>query len=111
MENNELDTYSTAEKITAVVIIIAILVFPAKLVYYDTYGTDELYALKIVLPITLAAIVIAIAVFKNLREALFISWLRLMVYMPFAIIGLIVLGIIYYFFQAMFQGGDAGPGE
>ena len=111
MENNELDTYSAAEKITAVVIIMAILVFPAKLVYYDTYGTGELYALKIGLPIILAACVIALVVLKNLREALFITWLRLMVYMPFAIIALIVLGIIYYFFQAMFQGGDVGPGE
>lgn len=83
---------------------------PVKFIYYDTGGLN---VLRIVFPIVLIAIIIALVILRDLREALFIAWLRLMVYMPVAVIGLIVLAIIYYIFQEMFQSGpvDVGNGE
>ncbi|WP_448700377.1 hypothetical protein ACFGVR_00645 [Mucilaginibacter sp. AW1-3] len=110
MENNDLERHSTPEKITAIVIIVVLLLFPAKPIYYDT---GRLNALKIVYPVIVLGIVIALAIFKDARKALFEKWLRMMVYAPIFIIIMIVLGIIVYFFQVIFAAGplDGGAGE
>ncbi|OCX51823.1 hypothetical protein BEL04_17585 [Mucilaginibacter sp. PPCGB 2223] len=110
MENNGLDRHSTPEKVTAIVIIFALLLFPAKLIYYDTGGIN---AFKIIFPVILIGIAIALAIFKDVRNALFEKWLRMMLYAPILIIILIVVGIIVYFFQVIFQAGplDGGAGE
>ena len=109
METNGLDRYTTAEKITSIVIIFAILVFPAKWIYYDT---GKLNALQFVFPVLLAAVIITLTILKDLRKRLFLKWLGLMIYAPIIIIIFIVLGIIYYFFQVIFASGPMdGGGE
>jgi len=109
LETNGLDTYSKAEKITSIVIILAILLFPAKLIYYDT---GKLNALQFVFPVVLLAGITALIISKDLRDRLFLKWLRLMVYAPIIIIIFIVLGIIVYFFQVIFASGPMdGGGE
>lgn len=109
MENNELDRHSTAEKVTSIVIIFALLLFPAKLIYYDT---GRLNSLKFVFPVILVIVAVLLAIFRDFRMRLFIQWLRLMVYAPVVIIVLIVLGIIVYFFQVIFASGPMdGGGE
>ena len=110
LENNGLDRHSTPEKVTAIIIIFAVLLLPAKPIYYDTGAFNSL---KWAYPITLAAIAIGLAIFGEVRKSLFEKWLRLMLYAPVIIICLIVLGIVIYFFQVIFEAGpvDAGSGE
>ena len=109
METNGLDRYTTTEKVTSIVIIFAILLFPVKLIYYDT---GKLNTLQFVFPVLLAAAIITLVIFKELRKTLFLKWLSLMIYAPVIIIVFIVFGIIYYFFQVIFASGPMdGSGE
>lgn len=109
MDTNGLDRYTTAEKITSIVIIFAILAFPAKWIYYDT---GKLNALEFVFPVLVGAGIIALVILKDLRKRLFLKWLGLMIYAPVIIIIFIVLGIIYYFFHVIFASGPMdGGGE
>jgi len=109
LETNGLDRYTRPEKITSIVIIFAILLFPAKWIYYDT---GKLNALEFVFPVLLGAGIITLVMLKELRKRLFLKWLGLMIYAPVVIIVFIVLGIIYYFFQVIFANGPMdGGGE
>jgi len=109
LETNGLDRYTRAEKVTSIVIIFAILLFPAKWIYYDT---GKLNALEFVFPVLVVAGIVTLVILKDLRQRLFLKWLGLMIYAPVIIIVFIVLGIIYYFFQVIFQSGPMdGGGE
>lgn len=110
MENNGLDRHSTPEKVTAIVLLFVLLVAPTKLIYYDT---GLFNALKLIYPIVLMAIAIGLIIFGEVRRSLYAQWLRLMLYAPIIIIGLIVLGVIVYFFQIIFDSGpiDGGSGD
>jgi len=106
LAKRDISTYSKPEKFTAAILIVVILLFIAKFVYYDTTRFPE--SVKIGVAVALGIIAITLFILHPLRRLLFEIWVSWMIYMPIVIIIIIVIGVIIYFFQTISDSGGLG---
>jgi hypothetical protein len=108
LRNEDISDHSIQEKFSSVVLVIVIILFISKIVYYDGMGGE---ITKIAFPVILFLLLLMLIIFKQFRLDLFEWWLRKMLYLPIVIIAGIVLGIIYYFMHIIFAAGPIDPGS
>lgn len=94
MKIGEGPEYKIQEKITSIILVLAILLFIAKEIYYDGHGGE---IIRIAFPAILGVLVLVLIIFTQLRQDLFLWWLSKMVFLPLVILIAMVFGIMYYF--------------